>query len=326
MPLDPLPPDAVSPVRGAGPPPRNRTGELMLHLLNMEQRLTRTRNGPVIVVSGILEKLSGPAETVLVDALYAPDMPEVGTDYYGVTPFADVPVDEVEVTPIAGSPSKANVRIRYAYPTGSDGFTNFPDETASAQIEVVSAVVPMTTEFCYSGEDNVTKYQILLRYYLPLLDDDGNPIGSSEQYRNQVGEVEVQVPVEIVRYRRREAFNPHLKARKYVGTINSTGVFNDGPHMWLCTRLGGPSDDGGLSYNVTYEFQRNVDSWDKVVVCRDSDTGYPVELTNAEAAALANLYAPPLGEGEPPPAAKCRVYREADWNSLGLTLPLPTRP
>lgn len=298
-------------------PRRDIDGELTLHLLNQEQRFTNTRNGPVVVVSGILENLSGPAETRLIDAGLAPDMPRVGDFHHYLT---DLPVDDVDIAPVDGSPSKAYVRIRYAYPTGSDGFTNFPDETAPPQIEIVSAVVPMTTEFCYAtAGNNINKNQIVL---LHITEEDETSIP-----HYQVGEVEVQVPVEIVRYRRREnvtATALRTKARDYVGTINKEPIFPDSngvydvARMWLCTRLGGPSDDGGLSYNVTYEFQRNVDGWDKVVVFRNPDTGYPMQIPlSGDNQADPNLAYNP---SDLKMAAKCRVHREMDFFGLGLTV------
>jgi len=250
--------------------------------------------------------LSGPEDVRLIDALLALDVPQRG-DYHPV--FTDLPVDNVRATPVADSSDMANVRIRYAYPTGAAGFINFPDETAPPQIEIVSAVVPMTTEFCYVGRGNNTQQNQIVLLHVTEEDETSVP-------RYQVGEVEIQVPVAIVRYRRRERKNPQDKARDYVGTVNSKGVFGDVAHMWLCTRLGGPSDDGGQSYNVTYEFQRNVDSWDKVVVFRDPDTGYPMQIpTSGDNAANPNK---PFNPSDLRMAAKCRVYREMNWYRLQL--------
>jgi hypothetical protein len=257
----------------------------------------------------MVEALGGvPEDQRLLAALAATDVPRRG-QYHPI--WTDLPVDNVRATLVPGSPDKANVRIRYAYPTGSDGFINFPDETAPPQIEIVSAVVPMTTEFCYVGQGNNTKQNQIVLLYVTEEDETSVP-------HYQVGEVEIQVPVEIVRYRRRERKNPHGKARLYVRTINSRPVFADPPHMWLCTRLGGPSDDGGQSYNVTYEFQRNVDSWDKVVVARDPDTGYPMRiLATGDNAANPNT---PYDPDDLKMAAKVRVYPEMDWHKLNLTM------
>ena len=290
---------------------RNIAGTLTLHLLSQEQSVESTPNGPVIVIGGMVDGLEGvPEHQRLLAALAATDVPQRG-QYHPI--ITDLPVDNVRATLVPDSPDKANVRIRYAYPTGSDGFINFPDETAPPQIEIVSAVVPMTTEFCYVGQGNNTKQNQIVLVHSTQLDVEGPP-----DLNYQVGEVEIQVPVEIVRYRRRERKSPHGKARLYVGTVNSRPVFADAEHMWLCTKLGGPSDDGGQSYNVTYEFQRNVDSWDKVVVFRDPDTGYPMQIpSSGDNVANPNT---PFDPSDPKMAAKCRVYREMDWNKLRLTL------
>jgi hypothetical protein len=102
-------------------------------------------------------------------------------------------------------------------------------------------------------------------------------------------------------FSRREGFSPAFKSRNFVGRTNSGTWGGDPPGSWLCTRIEGVSDDGGQTFNVTYEFQYNIDTWLATVVFIDPDTGRPPE----------NLIE---GEG----LKQVQVYPRVDFNLLNL--------
>ena len=121
----------------------------------------------------------------------------------------------------------------------------------------------------------------------------------------QVRSVRKQVPQSIIRVQRVESGNPTAKSRQFVGTVNSKSIGKstlDGPRFWLCTRIDGVSNDGGVLYNVTYEFQHNREKWVAVVEWIDPETGLPVPEDKRDG-------------GE---TATYEIYTEEDFKSLDI--------
>jgi hypothetical protein len=124
----------------------------------------------------------------------------------------------------------------------------------------------------------------------------------------QLREAEITIPQTVLRVSRIESGSPDIKSRKYVGTVNSkalgiskSGRGKDGPRTWLCTRIDGTSNDGGKTYNVTYEFQYDHLEWGFVATWIDKKTGQPAftDLTGEESI----FY---------------ETYDEEDFNDLGI--------
>lgn len=262
--------------------------------IDEEASFTIDQNGPHAVQTAYVKGLRGSPAARLYYAAMAPGMPRYG-NFHAVIP--SLPVSRVHVDLIKGTTDQATVTITYGFSTGGDRyFVNEPDDETLPQIEILTTVQPARTQFDIDGN------QILVTY---VVEDE--EAGTSTPV-TQAGTVDYMLPMETVRYMRREAQDPQAKARLYVGRINSVGIFGDIQHMWLCSRLGGPSDDGGATFNVTYEFQRNPDSWDPVVVPTDPETGQPRVLSPADiASGLA--------------VVQVRLLPEADFSELNLTLP-----
>lgn len=75
-----------------------------------------------------------------------------------------------------------------------------------------------------------------------------------------------------------EYSNPTLKAKLYLGAVNSgpwTLDIGAAARTWLCTQLEGVSNDGGLTWVVTYAFQHREDTWDGTYTFIDPRTGRP---------------------------------------------------
>lgn len=259
---------------------------------------TIDQNGPHAVRTAYVWGLRGSPAARLYYATMAPGMPRYG-EYHPVVPF--LPVSRVQADLIKGTTDQATVTINYDFATGgSQYFMNEPGDTIATlpQLEILTTVQPARTQFEIDPATGIKK-QIVVSY----IDIDHET--GTETLVEQGGSVEYMLPMETVRYMRREARDPQHKAREYIGTINVYNVFGDSPHMWMCTRLGGPSDDGGATFNVTYEFQRHPDSWDPVVVPTDPETGQPRVLSDVDAALI----------------RPHRIYDLADFWTLNLTLP-----
>lgn len=261
--------------------------------------VTIDQDGPHATRVARVFGLRGTPSARLWYATQAPGVPRYG-DHHPWIEF--LPVSRVHaVLASEGTTDIATVTIDYGFSPGGIGsptyFDNEPSETALPQVEVLTTVQPATTQFELGIAGD--KRQIVVSKMVNVED---------EAETEQAGSVEFQLPMETVRYMRREVQNPQGKARLYVGTINSTGVFNDGPHYWMCTRLDGMSDDGGATFNVTYEFQRNPDTWDPTVIFTDPETGKPAVLTQNEIN---------LGNA----VKQVTIYRQTNFWLLNLTLP-----
>ena len=173
------------------------------------------------------------------------------------------------------------------------------DDFAIPQIEVSTTLQTRQRALAYDGAGN----KVVMKVSYTFLPASGvGPPGPNDIVK-QFAVVEVQVPMTIVRYRRRETTSPGDKSKFYVGKINATPVFNDGVGMWLCTELDGASTDGGASYNVSYGFQRNPDTWAAAPVFDFDKAGRD-----------ANNGDPSIGNG----IELYRVYEFADFHGLNI--------
>lgn len=123
----------------------------------------------------------------------------------------------------------------------------------------------------------------------------------------QAATVDVELPMQVRRYTRREIGSPDAKAQDFIGTINSKPFLGSERHFWMCTRLNGTSRDGGETWFVDYEFQRHPGTWDPEIFFLDSETG--------EAATV-------LFPSNEFPQRRVQVVDERDFNLLNLA----TRP
>lgn len=229
--------------------------------------VTESLAGNSAVESAIVRNLSGPSGIIRLDnAISSVGIPQLGDIHSRL----GVPVQSVTAQFLEDSNTQALVTITYGLAQGGGGFLNDPDdENAQPQIEILSTLQPVQTQFDVSGIVlNTGVYDEFPR------GPDGNIIaGPPERFPPQGGEIEDIVPMHTVIARRLERESPGIwKSPAHSGTINSTLVFGDPIHFWLAN-IEGSSDDGGDTWNVTYTFQRNPDTWNSVIVYQDPETG-----------------------------------------------------
>lgn len=204
----------------------------------------------------------------LHSATRLPGIPTLGT----LHPLLNVPVASVRARFIGENfTTEALVEVNYGLVQGGGGFENEPDDVnAQPQLEILSTLQPVSTVFDVNGA-----VLVIDNYVRIIRDEAGEPIGSEPQ-ANQLGEVEVAKDFVTIIARRRERISPGAsKAPNFTNTINQEPVFGDLRAMWKCV-IGGTTDDGGDTWNVVYEFQRNhPDSWHTVIVWHDPETGLP---------------------------------------------------
>lgn len=229
----------------------------------------------------LVEDVTGAGARTLMEVLRAPGLPRRGDPFDGNDALF---VRTLNVTNIEDCTTKWEVVVEYGWPETIGGpFDNPPDAEAVPMLEIDSTVVIKRTNIDVDG--NLIRIE---GYHASIYDDDGLPIGSkAEAEPIQGGMVDVPVSLTVLRYSRREPPVDNrnrgvaFKSMLYTGKTNiepidasGTGQWAD-PHTWLCTRLGAVSDDGGLTFNVTYEFTFNPDKWRATAVYIDPKTGQP---------------------------------------------------
>jgi len=223
-------------------------------------------NGPSGNRSFIVSGIDGPPEAAMWSALQAAGIPRIGDPHPAM---ALLPVSNVRADPIDGFTDAAKVIVTYGITDSGPG--NNPDDPEAAPTIEVSTTL-QTVKFNVDRNGKVVD----LWFLLPIdggkvLTDNGQPLidpvtgkplieEATEWISDrQVATLERQVPMSVVTFKRRENASPGLIASRFVGHVNSSGIFGDSSRTWLCAELSGSSNDGGLTYDVTYQFQRAAD-------------------------------------------------------------------
>lgn len=155
-----------------------------------------------------------------------------------------------ELAPEAETSADVRIRMLYRVPEFSPSDT----DDADLVIEVGTSLSQITANTDANGDLMTVEYNGL----------------------SQSGSVSVYVPESTVRYQVRKSGSPGALSRNYVGKVNSGGWLADpgaAARTWLCTALGGVSDDGGDTFLVTAEFAYREDTYDETVVYIDPETG-----------------------------------------------------
>lgn len=96
----------------------------------------------------------------------------------------------------------------------------------------------------------------------------------------QGGTISVFRPQTTYEYSRRQSASPGNYALDYVGKVNSSSWKGGAAKTWLCTGITGRSSDNGETYDVTFSFQYNPDTWNPEYVFLMPD-GKPPAVTNS---------------------------------------------
>jgi hypothetical protein len=193
-----------------------------------------------------------------LQVLSHPDIPQYADIHPDFDGIELVPIYALSrsCTPEENDPAIFRVSIEYRRP---DYTSVEPGETANdALIQIGSSVTASKTEVDNAGS------QIIVTL-------SGQP--------DQTGSVEIQVPEMVLVFTRRESSSPLAKALTYAGKINSAslggGTF--AAQTLLCLGIDADTNDGGISYNVTYRFQYRPGTWVPTVVYIDPNTDMPHE-------------------------------------------------
>lgn len=207
-----------------------------------------------------VSNLTGDGFQRLINAANASTIPLLGT----VEPLLGVPLSHISVSHVPGNPHRAHVDLNYGFRETSQGpFDNDPDDnTAPPLIDIIVVLEAHETAFDVNG---------VLLEAPEMTGPDVEPPDEPETFDAQPGRAQLLMPSTTIVARRRERRSPgQEKAPRFNGRVNGTRVFADAPHYWMA-KIEGSSDDGGLTYNVTYTFKRNVFTWLLLLVQQGKD-------------------------------------------------------
>ena len=216
-----------------------------------ESRLVQQADGYELQRTYIVDDCTGTLEAQLMDALSASGIPAFGAACT-VTGLTDLRVVERTVEPLDRSGAKCRVTVIYRKPTEDQR----PDPTNDDETPVKTITASLS-----SVKTN--------------LDHAGNPIIVTHNGVPQGVEIEKQMPTIVMRYRRRETQRPFTRALNHVGKTNNSSFEGRPARTVLCTSITGESRDGGVTYDVDYEFQYLPETWDVQVFWIDKTTGRP---------------------------------------------------
>jgi len=256
----------------------------------VDGQITSGPDGLTLTRVALVEGLTSNADERMLEAITVTGIPRRGDFHPSIAGLA---VASVSAVPVGAG--QARVTITY----GVYNVTlNPPDESAPPQVTVGSTVQGVETNLDVDG--NAMK----LDFFVADPDENGNVFYRQVEY---TGTVSKQDPQTVARFSRREPFAPLTKSKTYVGKMNSNAFLGDPPRYWLCTRIEGTSNDGGLTYQVEYEFQRNASTWDVTIVGIDDQTDQPPDPADVVP-----------GQGETSWKETFQIYEEVDFSGLNL--------
>lgn len=268
----------------------------------------------------LITGLTGDAAARKVDALTDPRLPAL----FDAHPRASGTfVQRKRAQPAAGDGADMRVEVLYA-PFGASGDDRPPSEADQGVIEVGGTVEIERTTLDAAGQpmilrhtyDPATTAAEDLKKVIGLQDDLARevytPLGlpAPEDLRTrsvttwQRVTAEVYQPATVVRVTRVESASPLAKSLEYRRTVNALPIWGGARRTWLCTELRGVSNDGGLTYAVTYEFTFRARTWDFAADFISASTNEPVRYA----------------DGTAPDPTYFQVYPEANFASLRLDL------
>lgn len=170
----------------------------------------------------------------------------------------------------------------------------YPEEGQSV-INIGSSVIQTETHYDKNGDSLGT-----VEHTYPNDDEDKKLYGdlAGETITQQVS-VSKMIPQHILSIQTRLAYSPGPLAASYVGKVNHDNWSDGAAKTWLCTAINGVSRDGGVTYDCTFEFQYNPDTWVGYYVFVDSVTGLTVA---------------PVGGA----VVDCDIYQTADFGALPI--------
>jgi len=209
------------------------------------------------IVSGV----TGTAHEKIIRASQVSGMPQVGDPH----PAKEGCILQViDVTALDTDTVK--MVLRYAQ-RPIDSSSEYPLPGSPPRIEGGASLSQVTTNRDHTGA------LVTVSYTYP--DDYKHDTKLRGETIEQPGEMTKLSPESTITLLTTEVASPAAKANAYVGKINASTWEGGASRTWLCIAIRYRSDDGGQTYQVSYNFQRRPDTWDTEAEFIDPYTGRP---------------------------------------------------
>lgn len=250
-------------------------------------------------------------------------------DDAGITPMSTLayPLDETErwgslclvdrdPSVIDGDPKWVDVILEYQHLVDGPNQTIDIDGNPTGLMfgKGKASIVDKTTNFFYPfGDHTLPKTQILVAHQFPtwevgIVASPFDPAFPRTVF--QGGDISIPFPQQNYSFSAIVSTGvPSVIASELVASINELPWLGQDSLKWICSEVqwqlnaptGDPSEDGNLrspNYQMSFEFQYNVDGWDPVVAFLDHRTGRPPN--NIEFADTNTSFALPPGDPDNP--------------------------
>ncbi len=228
-------------------------------------------DGFEITEAYMIEGMGGNPQDKTYIALTAPDVPQLGDPHQG---SATAVLSCVSQSVSFKGPTQAKVVCTFRIPRVDAGEPPAGDTGAIDEIVDLGTISVGATAASRESFEDIKGTRMVVSHNVEKDDGAG---GTTTELVEQVRSASVTEPQTVLRVTRLEIGSPDVKAREFVGTVNNKPIGRlDSVGVWLCTRIDGTSNDGGKTYSVTYEFQRNRLPWGFLAQFIDADTGLPI--------------------------------------------------
>jgi len=253
---------------------------------------TLTRAGWTITRIATVDGVVGTGEQIVFNAYQA--LVGAGVDINTNHPIIPLCV-VTEIVPTALSSDQVVFRITYQQ-------YNFH----TAVIEVGNSVSQVETDKDVDGKLQTVEYDYPADY-----EYNTDLQGITKTQPGYIQKIQPEPPISITRTELITGIDLTAKKLEYEGTVN------DGPwrldpsaeaKTWLCTGIGGRSEDNGISYDVTYTFIYRKDGWDDTIRFVDPNTGQtPSDIVEGHTYNLSGVGSKPV-----------KTYAEKNFDALEL--------
>jgi len=218
-----------------------------------------TFDGWTLERTAVVTGVTGSGHTKILNAMNTAGIPALGDQHPS---GADCYLREA--IPTADSSDIVRIRLVYADPA------NMSHRQQLDTIEVGGTLSQISTNKDRFGAIMYTSYDYPADY------EYGDDLAGKTI--DQGGLASIFTPEHTKIKSRLEYSDPSTTAEDFVGAVNTAG-WNLAPSAlvgtWLCTGILGRSNDGGMSFVVTYSFQYRADSWATEIIFIDPRTGKP---------------------------------------------------
>ena len=222
-----------------------------------------TSNGLEVTESYLVEDIGGPPALRLINALSAGGVPQTGQSHSSTS---DIQVDDASAALADSDPNKVIVTVTYRRPVvDGNSITNDKGPGGATEVDYGVLEVWTTSTETETGVD-IDGKQITVSHTYTKGDRAGTTV-------TQGANLAVQVPQSGFRLTRIEDASPLENAARFVGFTNISQWNGYKRKMVLCVGIDGRTSDGGLTYEVSYNFAVDIDSWVQTVMFVDPETG-----------------------------------------------------